>query len=130
MQELGNKPSSEIKLTDSVNTSQKVGIINLDLTVGYTTVTNCSVGIVEDLDLFDSIKIDGIIGNSFLKFFIVEIDYDKKELIFSSNTVNKMKFTKREIFHLAYEKNGLISTPVKIGKDVIHAIVDTGATDR
>jgi predicted aspartyl protease len=130
LQELGNKPSSEIDLSDSTNASQKVGIINLDLTVGRTTVTDCSVGIVDDLDLLDTnnIKTDGIIGNSFLKFFLVKIDYDKKELIFSRNTANKIESTQREIFHLTFEKTGLISTPVKIGKNVIQAIIDTGAT--
>ena len=125
--------NSEIKATDAVNTSQKMKVISLKfLKVGDVEVQNCEVGVL-DSDIFKSfgIKIDGLIGNNFLKFFLVKMDFEKKVLILSSMINNNVQFTQGYLVKLVLNDFGELFTLIKVGSIDSPALVkiDTGAGD-
>jgi predicted aspartyl protease len=65
-------------------------MINL-LRIGGVEVTNCMATVI-DLQKLDSygIHIDGIIGDNFLKFFKIRIDYNQQKITFS-NQINQLE---------------------------------------
>lgn len=135
--ELGNfKMSTETIINDAVDASQKAKEIRLkSLNVCNTKVENCKV-IVVDLSIFKTfgIKVDGILGNNFLKFFQVKIDYEKKLLTLSSNPDIILKSNQGYKVKLFFQE-GLISTQLQVGPTdssnswlIQRAIIDTGAS--
>jgi len=91
---------------------------------------------LSDLDTLESfgLKVDGILGNSFLKFLLVKIDYHQKPLTLSSNpdNIKSNQGYKVKIF----QSSGLISTKLQIGSVgspsswlIQRAIIDTGGGD-
>lgn len=134
--ELGNVGnSSETIVHDAVNASQKAELISLkSLKVGEIEVKNCRALIV-DLDTLESFgyKVDGILGNSFLKFLQVKIDYNNKILTLSSAQNSNIESNQGYKFKI-FQSSGLISTKLQMGLVgypnswlIQSAIIDTGA---
>lgn len=127
--EVGAKKTGQANVTDTSNLSNQQN---------QYTVQSINVGGVEfgempvlDMDLrgmsaVGGMKIDGIIGDSFLRFFCVQIDYKKKQLTFSlsaAKTPGKyfVKTKPQPMFQT-------ITVPITIDKKPIEAVLDTGSS--
>jgi predicted aspartyl protease len=120
-----------VLVCDAANKVQCDQAVHLQsLKVGDIEVQNCLAGVL-DLNVFgDShgVRIDGILGNNFLKFLSVKIDYAQKVLTLSSRKANDIQPTGYTV-KLYWDYSGAIFTKIKIGpsKSPISAIIDTGA---
>jgi hypothetical protein len=79
----------DAKIGDGLTTRNGELIQLKSVKVGNIEIQNCGA-YVFDLSQLNSCgrKVDGILGDNFLKFLLVKIDYDKKLLTLSGNTDN------------------------------------------
>lgn len=88
--DLGLPSGVEITIHDTVNGQKKIDLVNLaSLRVGGFEVSDCGAGIIEmdaDENRLGMLKIDGVLGSNFLKYFKVTIDYKSKTLHLSKDT--------------------------------------------
>jgi hypothetical protein len=84
--EFGLQRVSKVKAKDSGNLSSETGVFVADkLTMGNVSVVNTGI-VTLDLDFVEDIlgtKVDGIIGNNFLRYFTVRLDYRDSIISFS-----------------------------------------------
>jgi len=84
--ELELQDAIEIELQGTGGKSAKVNLVQLkNVTVGKSTVQNVAAVIV-DFEKKHGVKIDGILGSNFLKFFQVTINYQKHEITLLHST--------------------------------------------
>lgn len=88
-EQLGLEKVSSVKAVDAGGLSSETGVYKSDkLSIEGIVVKNPGL-IALDLSFIEKIldtEVDGIIGNNFLKFFAVTINYEDSTLIFSSQT--------------------------------------------
>jgi tetratricopeptide (TPR) repeat protein len=119
--------SSETIVHDAVGVSQTAEEIRLKaLKVGNISVTDCPAFVL-DLDELEAlgIKVHGVLGNSFLKHFLVKIDYNQKTLTLSTKT-DTTEFDRGYTLKLIQESEAMISTEIKVGDSSLIARIDTG----
>lgn len=76
----------EIELNGTGGETEKVNLVQLkNVTVGKSVVENVAA-VVVDLEKKHGVKIDGILGSNFLKFFQVTINYPKQKITLLHNT--------------------------------------------
>lgn len=126
--EVGAKQIGQTNTTDTSNTTVALNQYQLDsISVGDNTVKDTPV-LEVDLSGMSAVggrKIDGIIGDSFLRTFCISIDYRKKQIIFSKSapsTTGKyvIKTPERAQFVT-------ISLPMTIDGKPTEGVVDTGS---
>lgn len=124
---------AEINVDDGY-LSQNAAIVVIDkLTLGEISVGSCGATVFDMEKIEDALnlKIDGILGSNFLSFFVVRIDYSKKELVFTANRDGfDDEIEKSHRIPLVKEATGLVFAPLTIaGVDTpFKAEIDTGAT--
>jgi hypothetical protein len=121
---------SETKTRDAVGITQNGEIIQLkSLKVGDIEVQSCGARIL-DLSRLQSwgLKVDGILGDNFLRFLLVKIDYKKKVLTLTGNTD---KFTPNRWFGFNFMRsNGNIFAQFTAGSvGSLMAEIDTGGAE-
>ncbi len=83
---MGLKKAAEDIVDDAAGNSRNIdGVVLNSLKIGDIEVQNCGA-LAADFGNIESfgIKFDGVIGTNFLRFFIVDIDYEKETLTFST----------------------------------------------
>ncbi len=122
------KISKKINLGDIIDKPQETGIIRLnELKVGKAKVKDCETAIMDFKNMAEAgLKLDGIIGDNFLSFFTVTIDYQKKELTLSNQ--NKERDYNPNEYKLKLTHNGMLTTKFKIGTGSCTGFIDTGAS--
>lgn len=91
-EELDLPSGVEVMARDTAGGSKPMQLINLEvLELGKMKIAECPAGII-DLSGFGGqlkdrdMKVDGLIGSNFLRYFKVTIDYGKRQLILSNHT--------------------------------------------
>ncbi|NLY76450.1 MAG: hypothetical protein GX075_14345 [Firmicutes bacterium] len=114
--------------------SKKADLVLIEkLSLREITVENCGAVIFDMEKIEDNLelKIDGILGHNFLRFFVVRIDYSKKELVFTANSDGiDDEIKKGHRIPLIKETTGLIFAPLTIAgvKTPVKAMINTGAS--
>jgi len=105
--------------------SKPVDIVQINrLSIGEIGIENCGA-LVLDLEAINYLKVDGLIGANFLKFFCIKIDYKNQLLTFNPNKSSYQSALKIELI----SKNGIITTMLRIGSNEDRAIIDTGCVN-
>lgn len=127
--EIGLKPVGQTNTTDTSNTTAALSQYQLDsISVDNNVVKNTPV-LEVDLTGMSAVagrKIDGIIGDSFLRPFCICIDYKKKQLIFTKSEPSIpgkyiIKTQERPQFVT-------LSVPMTINGAAIEGFIDTGSS--
>lgn len=129
---LNFKKAAEMNVTDGF-ISKKVDLVMVQkITLGEVVVENCGASVfdMEKIEATHNIEIDGILGSNFLRFFTIQIDYLKKELVIATNYDCFSKEIKQSHrIPLGQSPTGLVFAPLKIPGVEAPFIteIDTGA---
>jgi len=97
------------------------------LTVGKVGVENCGA-IVIDLKLLDDYQVDGLIGYNFLKFYNIEINYERQLISFARENILPPQSGLKVDLYL--KSNRQITAELIMGTIRTEAIIDTGFTSK
>lgn len=122
---------SDFNMDDGYTSKKADLVIIKKIRMGEVTVENCGA-VIESLDKLESsgLKVDGILGSNFLRFFKIKFDYEQHRLIFfgSSDDIATETASFLEI-PLIQGDTGLIFAPFKIpgSANPFKAEIDTGS---
>jgi predicted aspartyl protease len=125
---MGLEKEAEDTVTDEVGNSRNVDVVVLkSLKIGEIAVQNCGA-LAADFGNIESfgIRFDGVIGTNFLRFFLVDIDYEKEMITFSTEQsfLKKLKAGKGLAFTYV---NHDFRTKLKLADgNLVDALIDTG----
>lgn len=130
--ELGLPAGIKVKAKGYQGNSNTIQLVKLDkISVGDMDAFDCAAGVIYDTEFSELFprNIDGVLGSNFLRFFIVGIDYQKKEITLSQRgTSLKSQNHKYEMpFSLDMKKGFAPEINCIINDDIEStAIIDTG----
>ncbi|NGX52304.1 MAG: hypothetical protein KR126chlam5_00601 [Candidatus Anoxychlamydiales bacterium] len=127
---LGIHKELEVSMTATGdNKKEKTGLMAFgtlkQVQIGNSVIEKIPVGILDFKHFCD--QAEGIIGNNFLKFFKIVIDYSNKKIILSNPKVSSIQSPNLSRFEFK-DKHGLVKVPIQIdNKELAIGIIDTGA---
>jgi predicted aspartyl protease len=125
---MGLKKEAEDIVDDEVGNSRNIDVVVLkSLKIGNIAVQNCGA-LVADFGNIESfgIKFDGVIGTNFLRFFIVDIDYQKETLTFSTEQSFINQLNAGEGLAFSYVNHDFRTKLQLADGNWIDALIDTG----
>ena len=130
--ELNLKTNLTTEISDGFTSKNADLVVIEKLNLGEATVENSGAMIFDFGKLeSDGIKVDGILGANFLRFFIVKIDYSNQKLTFTRKADNFSKeMSQGYKVALSQGATGLIYVPLKIPRiqDALNVEIDTGSS--
>jgi predicted aspartyl protease len=125
---MGLKKEAEDTVTDEVGNYRNVDVVVLkSLKIGEIAVQNCGA-LVADFGNIESfgVRFDGVIGTNFLRFFLVDIDYEKEILTFSTEQSFLNKLSAGEGLAFTYVNHDFRTKLRLADGNSVDALIDTG----